>query len=182
MQIDLSKKKLGKLAPVYDPRTLRLAKYLTSSLPPPPPARQWSAAIPMPCGEFLNDKLGCCVIAAIGHLIQAVTANTNGEVTVSDADIEAAYEAVSGYVAGDPGTDNGCVLLDALNYWRHNGVGGHKILAFASVSTLNLTHMQMAIEYFGGVIGGLALPQSAQAQIGSTWDLPPGGPVGPGAL
>lgn len=180
--IDFSKKKLGKMMPKYYPRTLRMDKYLTSSLPPPPPYRAWSKAIHFPCGEMMNDQIGDCTIAAVGHGVQVLTANTGSEVTIQDPDIEVAYEAVGGYKPSDPSTDNGCALLDVLNYWRKTGIGGHHILAYMRVSPLNLAHVQTAIEYFGGLYIGIGLPQSAQAQIGGVWDVPQGGVTGAGAL
>jgi hypothetical protein len=180
--IDLTRKKLGKQFPKYDARTLRLARYLTPALPPPPPARQWSTAVTMPCGELLNDQIGDCTIAAVGHAVQVLTANVGAEVTIPDSDIEATYEAVGGYQPGNPATDNGCALLDVLNWWRTHGIGGHTILAFVQVNPQNLFHVKTAIEYFGGLYIGLGLPQSAQSQIGGVWDVPPGGVTGPGAL
>ena len=177
--IDLTKRKLGKQFPKYDKRTFKLARYLTPALPPPPPARQWSSAIKMPCGQMLNNQLGDCAIAAVGHGVQVMTANTGVEETIEDADIEAAYEAAGGYNPNDPSTDNGCTLLDVLNYWRKTGVGGHQILAYVQVETLD--HVKAAIEYFGGLYIGIGLPFTAQDQIGDVWDVPPGGATGSGA-
>ena len=177
--IDHRLMKLGRKPARYDPRTLRLAKYLTPALPPPPPARAWSQAVAMPCGMMANDRLGDCTCAAVGHAVQVMTANTGTEQTIADADILTAYEAAGGYKPGDPSTDNGACLLDVLNLWRGAGVGGHKILAFVQVNPQNLLHVQTAIEYFGGLYVALELPQSAQNQ--GVWDVPLDGLSGSGA-
>ena len=176
--VDHKLMKLGRKPARYDPRTLRLAKYLTPALPPPPPARDWSQAVQFPCGMMLNDQIGDCTIAAAAHAVQVLTANTGGEQTIADADILAVYEAISGYKPGDPSTDNGCCLLDVLNYWRTNGIGGHKIIAYASVNPLNLAHVKTAIEYFGGLYIALQLPLSAQNQ--PIWDVTGWGTGGQG--
>lgn len=176
--VDHKLMKLGRRPARYDPRTLRLAKYLTPALPPPPPARTWSAALAMPCGMMLNNQLGDCTCAAVGHGVQVLTANTGSEVTIQDPDIEAAYEAAGGYVPGRPDTDNGACLLDVLNYWRGTGVGSHKILAFMQVNPQNLQHLQTAIEYFGGLYIALELPLSAQNQ--PIWDVTGWGQQGQG--
>jgi hypothetical protein len=170
--------KLGRLPPRYDPRTLRLAKYLTAALPPPPPSRDWSRAVKFPCGMMENDRIGDCTCAAAGHAVQVLTANTGGEQTIPDVDIEAAYEVVGGYKPGDPSTDNGAGLLDVLNLWRGTGIGGHQILAFVQVNPQNLVHIQTAIEYFGGCYIALELPLSAQNQ--PIWDVTPWGLQGQG--
>ena len=179
--MDHSDMKLGKLRPRNDPRTLQLAAYIdTTTLPAPPPERDWTTSIPSGSwGMMMNDKVGDCTCAAAGHLIQDWTANTGGQVTVPDQDVLAAYEAVSGY---DPITgrkDDGAVELDVLNYWRRQGIGGHKIQAYAALEPGNLEHVKDAINLFGGCYIGLALPVSAQRQ--TTWTVPPGGPQGPGS-
>jgi hypothetical protein len=166
--------RLGKLPAKHDRRTLQLANYLQpAALPPAPESRDWASKVaswPM----MLNDQLGCCTIAAAGHMIQLWHAWTDCPDVPSDTDVRAAYEAVSGY---DPATglgDNGAVALDVLNYWRQTGVGSDKIEAFAALEPRNQEHVRAALNLFGGVYVGLQLPLSAQGQ--RVWSVPPGGP------
>lgn len=176
--------KLGKKAPKHDHRTLRLAKYLAGTpLPAAPASVSWSAKIGT-LGEMLNSELGDCTCAAAGHMIQGWTGNAYGEpVILQDQDILLAYEAVGGYIPGDPSTDNGAVEIEVLNYWRNNGLGpaGHKIAAYASVNVKDETELTQAINLFGGIYVGVALPISAQSQIGGVWDVTSGSNSSPGS-
>jgi hypothetical protein len=176
--------KLGKLPPRHDPRTLKLARYLTAALPPAPAAKDWASASRVAYWPMmLNDQLGDCVIAAKGHEVQLWTALAppHRTVTLADAAILAGYEAVGGYEPGRPETDNGCNMLDALNYFRQTGYGGRKIDAFAQVDPKNADHVRAAVNLFGVLEAGLQLPASAQAQLGGVWDVTTGPDAEPGS-
>lgn len=164
---DVSKVKLGKLAPIVEPgRRLLLSNYV-DRLPAPPASVDWTKGITS-WGMMLNDSLGCCTIAALGHAVQCWTANCGPEITVSDAAIAAYYELWDGYVPGEPSTDQGGVEIDVLNDWRQSDFAGVKLLAYADPSPLNVFHVKQAVSLFGGVYIGLALPRSAQGQ--ALWD------------
>ena len=107
----MTKLKLGRKAVKTDSRTLRLAKYM-KALAPPPNSVNWDATTEF--SMMLNDEIGCCVIAAIGHAIQVWTIHASREATVPDSIIQNYYSTWGGYVPGDPSTDNGMVELDAL--------------------------------------------------------------------
>ena len=167
-------RKLGKLAPRIDARTLKFENYLDpKALPPEPRGVQWSKW-GKAWGMMLNDSLGDCVIAAGGHGTQVLTAaesNGTNEITVPDAAILKGYEDVGGYKPNQPATDNGCVILDFLNYWRNTGLGGYKIGAFVQVNYHDHYQMRLAQALFGGVFLGIQLPLTAQTQIdaGQWW-------------
>lgn len=118
-------------------------------------------------GMMLNDNLGDCTCATLGHMEQIWTGD---KITVPDAAILAAYEAVGGYVPGNESTDQGAQIVDALNYFRDSGVGGHKIQTHAEVN-LTQERIQQAVWVFGCVDVGIQLPMSAQSQVGSLWDF-----------
>lgn len=179
--IDHSRMPLGKQRPRHDSRTLQLADYLdTEKLPPPPPRCDWGRKIPADgWGMMLNDRIGDCTCAAAAHLIQDWTSNDGELVTLPDSDVLAAYEAVSGYDPANGENDNGAVEIDVLNYWRRNGIGGHKFDAYVALEPRNHDHIRDSINLFGGCYIGLALPVSAQRQ--RTWTVPPGGATGQGA-
>jgi hypothetical protein len=122
---------------------------------------------------MMNDTLGDCTIAGVGHAVQVFTANTGGLVTVPDPTIESYYEKWDGYVPGDPGTDNGGVELDVLNDWQKQGFAGHVLTAFADPKPAKLVEVHQSIALFGGVYIGLSLPLTAQTQ--DVWDVVPGG-------
>src|ERR1051325_2327637 len=169
-------KKLGKKAPLADPRNFLFSNYtvVTEPAPEPPAEASWIMKVPPPWNVFLNDQLGCCVISAMGHMVQQMTYFAGKPFIPSNADILAAYEHVGGYVPGDPATDNGCFMLDALKYWRHIGLAGHKILAFVQLDPLNSHEMRQAIQLFGGYFGGFALPISVRNS--DRWTVPDSGP------
>ncbi len=160
-------RKLGRKAIKTDSRTLKLGKYLTPSLPMPPVSVDWTKGI-TDFGEMLNDFLGDCTIAGLGHAVQIWSANTGIEATVTDATIQSAYEDWCGYNPDDPKTDQGGIELDVLTDFKKNGLGGHKLLAFADPNTTNLSEVRTAIDLFGGVYIGLSLPVEAQNQ--DVWD------------
>lgn len=168
--------RLGRLP--ADPTTprLRLSTFLTGTAPSYPENMDWLSKVsnwPM----YLNDSLGDCTCAAVGHLIQAFTTYGQGAtVAIKDSDVLTAYEAVSGYNPRTGQNDNGAVVQDVLSYWRKTGVGGHKILAFAEVDFKNPDELRQATHLFGNVYLGINFPDSAMEQFnnGQPWDVVPG--------
>lgn len=164
-------RRLGKLAPRHDARTFKLEKYLLQ-LPPLLSAVTWADKVTQ-WQMFLNDQLGDCAIAAPAHMEMLWSAYASTEFAPTDTEVIAAYEAVSGYKPGDPSTDNGCIELDVLRYWKTVGIADHKIEAYMSIEPANINHLKAAIMLFGGAYIGLALPVTASAQIdaNSAWDV-----------
>lgn len=174
--------KLGKKPARRDPRTLKLARYLTAAPPTPPEAVDYSLGT-SDWGMLLNDQLGCCTIAAVGHAVQAWTRNSLGrELTVPDATILDYYEKWDGYDPADPATDQGGIELDVLNDWRQQAFDGQVLNAFAAIELANgnaangshASLIETAIWLFGGIYIGLELPLTAQTQ--DVWDIAPGAP------
>jgi hypothetical protein len=163
--VDHSQMKLGKRARRDDRRTLKLARYMTAALPSPPPSVDWTRGV-TDFGMMLNDRLGCCTIAAVGHAVQTWTLNALGrELTVPDSTILNYYEVWDGYNPADPGSDQGGVELDVLNDWRQEAFNGHSLDAYVSLSPDHpIPDIATAIWLFGGAYIGLELPISAQNQ------------------
>lgn len=171
--------KLGKLEPKHDRRTLRLANYLPADYTPP--TSHWDLKMPLNgWGMMKNDQIGDCTCATVGHMVQAWTSNDGpAAITLSDAQIEAAYSAVTGIegAAYNPVTgenDNGAYCLDVLNYWRKEGVGGHRIVAYMKIDPSNRDEIRAAIHGFGGCYLGVSLPESAGHQwaVHKPWTAP----------
>jgi hypothetical protein len=161
---------LGRVASRHDSRSLRLSRYLRPAVyPAPPPARDWARDTRFTWS--LNDRLGCCTIAGLVHLAQAHAAANMLALTITDDDVRKAYAAVSGY-DGTPATDRGAQMLDALTYARNVGIGGWKIGAFVRVDPRDHVELRAAINLFGGVYAGAALPARVRDQR-TTWELPP---------
>lgn len=154
--------KLGKGPVKEDPRTFKLARFLTDRLPAPPVHLDPPAVPEWPM--FGNDDYGDCVFAGAGHEEQVVTFDAGKMLVPSLADVLHAYTAVTGFNPDDPSTDRGTVVLDALNWRRKVGLGGRKIEAFAQVDPKDGLEFRQAIALFKIVGLGLALPVSAQHQ------------------
>ncbi len=72
------------------------------------------------------------------------------------------------------GVDSGLNELDVLNYWRQTKVGGDKILAFAKIDPKNHTHVQQAIQLFGGVYLGFQCQQNCVQEFDAKQPWTPG--------
>jgi hypothetical protein len=168
-------KRLGKGERRIDSRTLCLADYL--KLPAAPVSVSYMTKV-RGWGMMLNDSLGDCTCACAGHQIEQWSAYAGRLVVPADSAILSAYEAIGGYVPGDPSTDNGCVVLDVLNYWRKTGIAGHKIAAYVSVNPENVEEVKLAVSLFGNIYLGVQLPLSVQEQ--PVWTVPAAGTGGSG--
>lgn len=136
---------------------LRFADYARFSASSPPTGVDWYSEVST-WGMLLNDTLGDCVIAEFGHQIESSSRYAEqSEIVVMDADVLTLYEKAGGYVPGDPSTDNGCVIQDALGVWRSDGLGGRKCLAFAELDVKNLSHVMSAVADFGSVDIGISV-------------------------
>jgi len=58
------------------------------------------------------------------------------------------------------GPDTGLNEMDVLNYWRVNKVSADQILAYVKIDPKNHTHVQQAIQMFGGVYLGFQVQQN----------------------
>jgi hypothetical protein len=175
---DFTKVKLGKQTAHHDSRVPMLSKY-TANLPAPPPATSYDSKITN-LGMMLNNKLGDCTCAAVGHCIQQWTAEAKKkQVILPDADIEKLYEIVGHYNPNNPKSDRGAVEINVLNYWLANPVAGNKLSAFCALEPQNLQEIKDAVYIFGNCYIGLQMPLSAQSQ--TVWTVPPGGATGQGA-
>ena len=162
--------KLGRKCVKTDSRTLCLGKYFTGALPAPPATADWTKGITR-FGEMLNDSLGDCTCAGLGHAVQIWSANTGGEATVPDRAVLSAYESWCGYDPSDSSTDQGGNELDVLTDFKRDGLGGHKLLAFADPAASNLTEIRQTIALFGGAYIGMNVPNFIMDDVPQVWDV-----------
>lgn len=162
-----------------DPRTLRLETYTTPDLPAPPTSADWTkqaTSWPM----LGNDRISDCVLVSCAHLVQGwTTYAAAAPALIPERDVVAAYSAVTGYDPRTGANDDGTRSLDALNYWRKKGIGGHKIVAYVKVDHRNDEAVRSAMHLFGGLYIAAQLPRAAQTQFEQrkTW-TPTGGSSG----
>ncbi|MFI4935402.1 MAG: hypothetical protein ACHP7N_12330 [Caulobacterales bacterium] len=169
--------RFGKHPPKIDYRSLRLKTYLTAALPAPPASvdnlqrvytelrtNDPTALFPMDG----NDTLGDCTIAALAHAITLYRGLTAQRKIMAKTAVTKLYFHLTG------GVDSGLNELDVLNYWQKTTVDGDKILAYATIDPKNHTHVQQAIQLFGGVYLGFQVQQNAIQEFDARQPWTPG--------
>jgi hypothetical protein len=169
--------RFGKHPPKRDYRTLRFKSYATAALPAPPTsldvlARAYDKLHNSDPTKLFpmdgNDTLGDCTIAALAH---AVTIYRG---LIGQKDIMAKNAIIKLYMHLTGGVDSGLNELDVLNYWRQNSVAKDKILAYVSIDPKNHTHVQQAIQLFGGVYLGFQVQQNCIQEFDARQPWTPG--------
>lgn len=164
--------KLGKLPPKFDPNAKKLARYFLTDDIKVPLHIDWGTKVHN-WGMMANDELGDCTAAGAGHIEQVWTSNASSLITITDADVIKFYSETTGYIPGEPSTDQGGVEVDVLNYWKTNGFGTstgvHKLAGWVSVNPADLIQMKAGINWFGALYVGVALPLASQDQ--DVWDV-----------
>ena len=171
---DRSKMKLGRKAVKTDSRTLKLGKYLTAALPPPPPSADWTKGTTA-WGMMLNDSLGDCTIAGCAHAIQVWTLNTATIYTMPERGRRGLL-GLGRLCARRSLHRPGRHRVDVLNDWKKNVRGffkQHPLLAFADAAVTNQTEVKQAINLFGGLYIGLNVPNYIMGDTTpQVWDVP----------
>ncbi len=166
--------RFGKHPPKIDYRTLRFNNYVTSALAAPPASVDNLARVYGNLGTADpttlfpmdgNDTLGDCTIAALAH------AETVYCGLVRRQHIASKPAVVKLYLHLTHGLDSGLNELDVLNYWRQHRVSGDEIIAYASIDPKNHTHVEQAIQVFGGVYLGFQVQKNCLQEFdnGQPW-------------
>ena len=171
--------KLGRLRPRARGPRLSLGNYLLASLPAPPATVDYSSKGKDFLSRILgNDTLGDCTAAGAFHTGGLFLANAGvTPVPFTEAEVIAFYSATSGYVPGDPDTDNGADEVTVLNYWKQTGLipGQHKITGYMAVDPTNKIEQQQAMWLFESLYFGIELPDAwvnpMPGASGFVWDV-----------
>jgi len=153
--------RMGRKRPVARCPRFSLRNYLMRDLPPPPAACDYSANATKALSEmYLNNTLGDCVIAGIGHVVGVLTGGAGKQFIYTNEQITQLYSAIGGYVPGHPNTDQGCDEQTALNYWQHNGApqGTHQIAGWIAVNGADPQEYRTALWLFENLYFGIELP------------------------
>jgi len=176
--------RMGRKRPLARCPRFSLRNYLMKSLPAPPASVDYSSKASKALSEmYLNNSLGDCVIAGIGHVVGVLTGGAGKQFIYTNQQITALYSAIGGYVPGHPNTDNGCDEQTALNYWQHHGApsGTHQIAGWISVNGADPQEYRTALWLFENLYFGLELPDKWVSPMpnapGFTWDV--AGPPNP---
>jgi hypothetical protein len=169
--------RFGKHPPQFDYRTLRLKTYLTSGLAAPPPSLDVLARVYEMLGlsdptELFpmdgNDTIGDCTIAAMAHAI------TTYRGLLGHKEIRSRQSVLKLYYHLTGGQDTGLNESAVLSYWRNHSVSRDKILAYVSIDPKNHTHIQQAIQLFGGVYLGFQVQQNCIQEFDAREPWTPG--------
>jgi hypothetical protein len=174
--------KFGRKARTYDPKIMHMsALFCSTKLPVPPASVDWTHGI-TDFGMMMNDTLGDCTCAAVGHALQIWSANVLVEKTIPDSCVLELYEKACGYVPGDSSTDQGGIEQNVLKYLLNTGIplsdGTHdKILGFMEVDPRNINDIKITINDFGVAYIGIEVPNSIFDSITGepkkTWEYDP---------
>ena len=149
-----------------------LGTYATGKIPKPPASVDAPANVAW--GMDDNDRLGCCTISGVDHLIAAWDADYNElDARPTDETIQSTYFSLTG------GQDTGLNEADVLKTWQTTGLFNNKIAGYAPVHPHNLVELHQAIAFYGGSYLGIACPASAQEQFqaGQPWTYVPDSPI-----
>lgn len=169
--------RFGKHPPKHDYRTLHFKNYLTADLAGPPASFDVLASVYSglnvsdPTVLFPidgNDALGDCTIAALAHAVTVFRGLIGKRSIMTRQSVVKLYMHLTG------GIDSGLNELDVLNYWRNTKVEDDKILAFATIDMKNQTHVQQAIQLFGGVYLGFQVQQNCVQEFNDRQPWTPG--------
>jgi len=148
------------------------------------------SAFPM----YLNDTLGDCTCAGMGHAVAQWTAysgKVEGGAQFADSVIEALYTSVSGYNPETGADDNGAELYQVCDQMISTGIKDtagnvHKIAGYCDVSDFStLARLKDILNAFGTVYLGVAVGDAEQNAFsaGQPWTLEKAGPnVGPDGI
>jgi hypothetical protein len=124
-----------------------------------------------------NDRLGCCGVAGLQHLMEAAAADASEKEQWPAADQVAAY-----YLAYTRGEDSGVVLSEFLAYARRTGFYGHRVDAYAPVKVHDVNTLMTAVWMYDAVYTGITVTQGMMDafEAGKPWDATAvqGEPVG----
>jgi hypothetical protein len=169
--------RFGKHPPKADYRTLRFATYATPGLAAPPPAYNVLTNVYQklktndPAKLFPmdgNDTLGDCTIAALAHAATTYHGLVGKQKIMAKASVVKLYMHLTG------GVDSGLNELDVLNYWRQHPVSGDEIITYTSINPKNHTHVQQAIQLFGGVYLGFQVQANCLQEFDAHQPWTPG--------
>lgn len=175
---------LGKLPAKKDSRDLDMLKYFTGA--PIPQAPKSFGHYLQFAGDWLmlgNNKFGCCVPAAIAHLIMMWAAMWKKPIpNITEESNLACYSEITALMGAkfDPTTgenDTGCDMHIALNWLKNTGYmdadgNRHPIAGYGSINPNDINNLINCVNLFDGVDIGFQVTQRAmnQFQMGRPWD------------
>ncbi len=161
--------------------SFKLRHYMSGSMPATPASCDYTqngASLTAALADILgNDAVGDCVIAWLLHQLAIWTGYALGVPFHATRDQALAmYSAITGYVVGNPATDQGTDPQTAINWVIANGFpNGDKPLGSVCIDGTNVAELQQAIYLFEGCGFAVGLPDAYVASMpsgdGFIWDV-----------
>ena len=117
-----------------------------------------------------NDSVGDCTCACAAHSATIWSAKAKAPVVDASADVVDTYFSLTG------GSDTGLAQNTVLNAWMRGPLFGvPAIQGYLTVDPNDLTHVQLAINMFGGLQVGFVVRQDTLTAFenGGVWDAGP---------
>jgi len=172
--------RFGRRALANPPTRLRLASYLDIQkfTTPAPDCDYTSAAAAGLSDVLLNDRLGDCTCAGVGHAVDVVNCNSGTIVRVTDDQVLALYENACNYNPSDPSSDQGGDEYTVLDYVSEHGMDGsglHQFMGSVLVDATNKLEVRWAQWALGNLYFGEGLPDAYVQNMpngpGFTWGV-----------
>jgi hypothetical protein len=169
--------RFGKHPPRNDYRTLLFKNYVMAGLAAPPATYNvltnvyQKLKVNDPATLFPmdgNDTLGDCTCAGLAHAITTYSGLIGTKTIMAKTAVVKLYRSLTG------GPDTGLNELDVLSYWRKTQVDGTEILAYVKIDPKNHTHVEQAIQLFGGVYLGFQCQENCQQEFAAKQPWTPG--------
>lgn len=151
--------------PAVQRQRVMFADFVGESLPTPPTVQHWSYAAEDCLSQvYGNDTLSNCTAAGAGHALGVWRGNAkNGDPAPTSDEVIRFYSDTTGYVRGQPSTDQGGNEIEVLTYWRDRGFfpdGSGKILGWADLTGLDPIRVRQAVYLFETLYFGYAMPDA----------------------
>lgn len=110
-----------------------------------------------------NDHFVTCSWAGVGNLHVVVTTVNGSPEIMTDGEIEAMANRMSGFIESVPSTQHGAVLVDVLKSWSQFGWAGDPTMKPLYWDPITHAQIRETIDDLGGVYAWCALPVDTTA-------------------
>lgn len=184
--VDHTKVRLGKLEYVFDPHTLKMARFISDEITAPPTFNVDKGKKPFPTNMWGNNAWGDCVLATrANEQLRFERIEQRRTIPMTDQIVIDKYKEMTGSQSPGDARDQGLVMLYANRDWRKAGwkVGtrNYNIYAYGELDPHNHEQLRQACFALAGLQFGFALPVGIQGKQGWIYNGETGGEWEPGS-
>jgi hypothetical protein len=139
---------------------------------PPPPAYGRIVAAPRVSGD--NATAGDCVETGCYNAVQTALARAGDLAPLPNCAVLRLYSQLTGYVSGNPATDNGTDPAAMFAWWQTNQIAGYRLVQAIPLPASDQATLRATIARAGGIACVLNLSTANQNQRVLTPDGVPG--------